>query len=129
MASQLDGKTRATGSWMAAMLALAALTGPVAAQTVGSVAEDPIEADPATALVEVSLGDWEVKNSIASKLSRKLSDIPLTVRVKPDIANDVCPLGRSDLDQQVAISPTRTCAAKKTSEALEAEVRKVIPTP
>ncbi|MBP0615511.1 hypothetical protein J6595_07960 [Jiella sp. KSK16Y-1] len=106
---------------------LAAQTVTPAPQESAPEAVDPIAGDPATALVEVSLGDWKVKTAIADKLSRKVSDIPLTVKVSPEVAGDVCPLDRGDLDQQVVISPTRTCAAKKTSDALESEIRKVMP--
>lgn len=98
-----------------------------AAQDGTSLIDDPAALDPEAMLVEVSLGDWGVKTALASKLSRKISEIPLTVRVSPDIAHEVCPLDRRDLDQQAVVSPSRTCAAKKMTEALEAAVRDVVP--
>ena len=108
-------------------MVLAAVGGPAVAQTAQAPVEDLIADDPEAALVEVSLGDWELKTAIAEKFSRKISDIPLTVKVSPEIASEVCPLDEGDLAQQVVISPTRTCAAKKTSDALEAELSKVMP--
>ncbi|MBO0903959.1 hypothetical protein [Jiella sonneratiae] len=123
-------KARAVGAGLFALAALAALHAPAfgqSAQSPAAAAEDPIASDPDKVLVEVSLGDWQVRTSLAAKLSRKISDIPLTVKVAPDLADAVCPLDRGALDQQVVVSPTRTCAAKKTTEALEAEVRKVVP--
>ncbi len=131
MTSRTDGRRHKR--WLAvpllaALMALGVGSGQSLAQPAISAEEDPIAVDPVDALVEVSLGDWEVKTSIAEKLSRKTSQIPLTVMVSPDIASDVCPVDAGDLEQQVTISPTRTCAAKKTTEALEAEVRKVVRT-
>lgn len=127
MTSRTDGRRHRR--WLAAPLLVTVMAlgvGQGLAQPAISPEDDPIAGDPTSALVEVSLGDWSVKTSIAEKLSRKTSEIPLTVKVSPDIASDVCPLDAGDLEQQVVISPTRTCAAKKTTEALEAEVRKVV---
>ncbi|MBO0661127.1 hypothetical protein LQ948_00940 [Jiella sp. MQZ9-1] len=96
------------------------------AAVLDALSDDPIASDPKTAPVEVSLGDWTVKTAIAAKLSRKVSQIPLTVKVPPKIASEVCPQDSGDLEQQVIVSPTRTCAAKKATPALEDEVRKAI---
>ncbi len=116
---------RALAGLALAMLMISAH--PAAAQDAAAPTEDPAALDPDTMMVEVSLGDWGVKTALASKLDRKISDIPLTVRVPPDVAHEVCPLDQSDLDQQAVVSPRRTCAAKKMTEALEAAVRDVLP--
>ncbi|MCE7029823.1 hypothetical protein [Jiella avicenniae] len=112
---------------VASTLAVVVAASAASAQTAPAAADDPVAADEQSMLVEVSLGDWGVKTSLASKLSRKISDIPLTVTVSPDIAHEVCPIDRGDLDQQAVVSPRRTCAAKKTTEALESAVRDVVP--
>ncbi|MCB8837772.1 hypothetical protein [Aurantimonas sp. VKM B-3413] len=107
--------------WATAALAVIAFGGavhPAAAQP-----EDPAEIAREQG-VEVSLGDWAVKTQLASDLSRKISDIPLTVRVPEDVAAEVCPLGSDDLAQQATVNPTRTCAAKSLTDALKEAVRR-----
>ena len=84
------------------------------------------ENDPAATAVEVSLGDWEVKNALAKALQVKVSEIPLTVAVAPEIASAVCPLSHDDLEQQKATSATRTCAAKRVSDELREAVRQQV---
>lgn len=119
----LQSGRRLVGMTLAVVVAATAAS----AQTAPSQTIDPVLDDEQAMLVEVSLGDWGVKTSLASKLSRKISEIPLTVMVSPDIAHEVCPIDRGDLDQQAVVSPTRTCAAKKMTEALESAVRDVVP--
>ena len=80
---------------------------------------DPIDSN----LVDVSLGDWALKNELASQLKVKVSQIPLTVAVPSKIASEVCPIGNDELDQQKVTSATRTCAAKQMSDELRDEVR------
>ncbi|MEX6505441.1 hypothetical protein [Jiella sp. M17.18] len=77
-------------------------------------------------MVEVSLGDWGVKTRLAADLSQEIGDIPLTVSVPADVASRVCPVGADDLEQQVVVSPTRTCTAKSASPALRDAVRRTI---
>ncbi|NDW07215.1 hypothetical protein [Jiella pacifica] len=108
-------------------LAFAFAASPASAQTETSSTSDPLASDEQSMLVEVSLGDWGVKTSLASKLSRKVSEIPLTVKVPSRVAREVCPIDRGDLEQQAVVSPTRTCAAKKMTDALESAVRDVVP--
>ncbi|MCQ0989422.1 hypothetical protein [Jiella marina] len=109
-----------------ALFTFVLLTGAAGAQETGEATDDPTLTDPDAALVEVSLGDWDVKTTLADHLSRKVSEIPLTVMVSQDIASEVCPQDPSDLQQQVVVSPSRTCAAKKATSALEEEVRRAI---
>ncbi len=80
---------------------------------------DPID----TNLVDVSLGDWALKNELASQLRVKVSQIPLTVAVSSSVASQVCPIGNDELDQQKVTSATRTCAAKQMTDELREEVR------
>lgn len=80
---------------------------------------DPVDSN----LVDVSLGDWELKNELASQLKVKVSQIPLTVAVPSDIASRACPIGNDELDQQKVTSATRTCAAKQLTDELRDEVR------
>lgn len=84
-----------------------------------AVAGDPIDSN----LVDVSLGDWELKNKLASQLKVKVSQIPLTVAVTSDVASKVCPIGHDELDQQKVTSATRTCAAKQMTDELRETVR------
>ncbi len=80
---------------------------------------DPIDSN----LVDVSLGDWTLKNELASQLQVKVSQIPLTVAVSSEVASQVCPIGHDELDQQKVTSATRTCAAKQMTDELREEVR------
>lgn len=121
-----------------ALLAAAlAAASPAAAQTQAQpqapteVAPMPEPLDPADlpdapspTMVEVSLGDWTLKNELASQLGVKVSQIPLTVAVSADLASKACPISSDDLEQQQVISPTRTCAAKTMSNELRDEVGK-----
>ena len=115
---------RATAALTA--IAFGAVVHSAAAQS-QSPSQDPAEAvgEPSVGeqAVEVSLGDWEVKTKLASDLSRKISDIPLTVKVSEEVAAEVCPLGSDDLAQQATVNPTRTCAAKSMTDALRQAVR------
>lgn len=95
---------------------------------------DPVDLDELAdetdaGLVEVSLGDWKLKNELASDLGVTVSRIPLTVFVSPELASRACPISSDDLEQQQVISPTRTCAAKTMSDALRSEVRQHLRTP
>ncbi|RFC66339.1 hypothetical protein DYI37_02495 [Fulvimarina endophytica] len=86
--------------------------------------EDPIASDK----IDVSLGDWNVRTTIADKLSASISAIPLTVAVEPELASEVCPVREEDLEQQETVSAIRTCAAKSVNddlvEATKAEMDK-----
>jgi len=114
----------------ACILTAAALLAGFASPRFAAAQNEPATAgeDRAEDLVEVSLGDWGVKTRLASDLSRRISEIPLTISVPSDVASKVCPLDTSDLEQQGVVSPTRTCAAKTTSDELREEVRRVIGT-
>ena len=69
----------------------------------------PPEEGGTESTVEVSLGDWDVRTTIAKTLGAAVSDVPLTVSVE------------TDLEQQAVTSPTRTCAAKSAvPELIEA---------
>ncbi|MEF2553534.1 hypothetical protein VQ042_19610 [Aurantimonas sp. A2-1-M11] len=85
-----------------------------------------MDGEPGAELVEVSLGDWNLKTALASDLGIKASEIPLTISVSPELAGKVCPVSREDLAQQEVISPTRTCAAKEMTAELRDEVRRGI---
>lgn len=81
----------------------------------------PPEEGGTESTVEVSLGDWDVRTTIAKTLGAAVSDVPLTVSVEPDLASKVCPIKETDLEQQAVTSPTRTCAAKSAvPELIEA---------
>ena len=80
---------------------------------------DPIDSN----LVDVSLGDWALKNELATQLQVKVSQIPLTVAVSSDVASQVCPIGHDELDQQKVTNATRTCAAKQMTDELRETVR------
>ena len=97
-----------------------ALQHPAAAQTEAPTMADELGSE----FVEVSLGDWDLKNALATDLGIKVSEVPLTISVTPELAGKVCPISREDLAQQEVISPTRTCAAKEMTEELRDEVRR-----
>ena len=109
----------------ASMAMLLGLTVLSAAQ----VAEPVPDIDNADGLVEVSLGDWAVKTTLAQDLGVGIAEIPLTVSVPAEVAADVCPVSSDDLEQQEIISPTRTCAAKRLTEGLRSEVEKQLQPP
>lgn len=79
--------------------------------------------DTQSGLVEVSLGDWTLKNDIADRLSVRVSAIPLTVQVPGAVASNVCPVGNDALTQQQVVTPRLTCAAKNMSDELVEAVR------
>ena len=97
-------------------------TDKVARKALAAAAEN----DPTASAVEVSLGDWAVKNALARALQVKVSEVPLTVSVAPEIASAVCPLSHDDLEQQKVTSATRTCAAKRVSDELREAVRQQV---
>lgn len=74
-------------------------------------------------MVEVSLGDWGVKNEVASALQVGLAEVPLTVVVDTGLAAEVCPISRDDLTEQSVVAATRTCAAKTYVPALADKAR------
>jgi hypothetical protein len=80
-------------------------------------------------LVEVSLGDWGVKTTLARELNVGIADVPLTIAVPAEVAAEVCPVSSTDLDQQEVVSPTRTCAAKSLTDGLRSEVLKQVRPP
>ena len=97
-------------------------SGPAAASGKSSPsvpAGDPIDSN----LVDVSLGDWKLKNELATQLQVKVSQIPLTIAVSSDVASQVCPIGHDELDQQKVTNATRTCAAKQMTDELRKTVR------
>ena len=98
----------------------AALQYPAAAQTEALA----LDGEPGSEFVEVSLGDWDLKTALATDLGIKVSELPLTISVTPELAGKVCPISREDLAQQEVISPTRTCAAKEMTDELRDEVRR-----
>ncbi|WAJ26403.1 hypothetical protein [Antarcticirhabdus aurantiaca] len=85
----------------------------------GSLVETPVD----ERMVEVSLGDWGVKNEVASALEVGISDVPLTVVVDTNLAAEVCPIGQDDLSEQSVVAATRTCAAKTFVPALADRAR------
>lgn len=107
---------------MASVAVLLAMTAGGLAQ----VSEPGTDVENPAGLVEVSLGDWGVKTSLARELAVSIADVPLTVAVPAALAADVCPVSDEDLEQQEVISPTRTCAAKNLTDGLREEVRKQV---
>ncbi|MEF2074562.1 hypothetical protein [Consotaella aegiceratis] len=90
------------------------------ATQLSSTAEDNLLAEEA--MVEVSLGDWTLKNALADALGIKVSSVPLTVQVTPDTAAEVCPVSQTDLEQQQVVQVSRTCAAKTLTDDLKTAV-------
>ncbi|MDY8110571.1 hypothetical protein U0C82_15620 [Fulvimarina sp. 2208YS6-2-32] len=74
-------------------------------------------------LVDVSLGDWKVRTTLADGLSLSVSDVPLTIALPPELASEVCPIREQDLDQQETVAAVRTCAAKSVNPDLIEAVR------
>lgn len=93
------------------------------------VADPAADVENPAGLVEVSLGDWGVKTTLANELEIGIGEVPLTVAVPAEIAAEVCPISSDDLEQQETISPTRTCAAKSLTDGLRSEVEKQLQPP
>ncbi|MEN3793343.1 hypothetical protein [Fulvimarina sp. MAC3] len=126
----------------ASFLAVGFSANPVFAQTAESGTPLPEQtlSDPAQSLtgqddpiisnlVDVSLGDWDVRTEISKQLDIAISDVPLTIVVEPELASEICPVRDSDLKQQQDVSAVRTCAAKSVNDDLLKAVRSSVEQP